>query len=157
MNLLHLFFPLALLLFSTSTIAQVQSLCEKNERVVWSCRAGIKYYSLCASGDLSSSSGYMQYRAGRRGAIEFRFPADQQHLRNYFKYRLLPYGAALTFRNGGYSYGIYEDLKGEPSIEVLAPNGRSRSIDCAESTHSLTLTSTIEYFSRADVKGDARE
>ena len=98
MNLLYLFFPLALLLFSTSTIAQVQSLCEKNERVVWSCRAGIKYYSLCASGDLSSSSGYMQYRAGRRGAIEFRFPADQQHPRNYFKYRLLPHGAALTIQ-----------------------------------------------------------
>lgn len=130
-------------------LADVKTLCQGDERVVWSCHAGTKRYSLCGSRDLGVRAGYLQYRAGRPSRLEFRFPGRLMHPRGHFKFGLLPHGASLAFERGAYRYEITEDLKGETSILVRLPQGRMVSIDCAEATQTLTENATIDLFKSA--------
>src|SRR6266480_5829555 len=55
---------------------QSNSLCTKDERVVFSCpvKRPAKIVSVCASKDLTSEHGYLQYRFGLPGKIELEFP-----------------------------------------------------------------------------------
>lgn len=134
----------AALLSTGTATADVRSLCLDNENTLWSCRAGAKHYSLCASKDLDASTGYLQYRAGRLPKWEFQFPGSQKHPKGYFKFGLMAHGASLRFDNGGYAYDIVEDIKGETSILVRTPTGRRVSIVCADSTQTLTENTTID-------------
>lgn len=88
------------------------SLCETREQTVWTCRAGARTISICASPDLNETEGYAQYRIGRPGALELEYPAGRVHPRGRFTYTLYPQGnQSLDFRNGGYDYRVFEDLR----------------------------------------------
>jgi hypothetical protein len=138
--------PLLSLAFLGATSSSLAaSHCEKSEVTIWSCRAGSKLYSLCASRHLDRQNGYLEYRAGKPRFIEFRFPAPGVRPSEAFHFGLLAHGASLSFENGAYAYDISEDLKGEPVVSVHGPV-RSTSFTCASSTHSLTLTTTINLF-----------
>lgn len=132
-----------------AALADVHSLCHGGERTIWSCRAGAKHYSLCASRNLGAREGYLQYRAGRPSRPEFRFPARRMHPRGHFTFGLLAHGASLAFERGAYRYEITEDLKGDTSILVRVPPGRTVSIECADATQTLTETATIDLFTSA--------
>ncbi len=134
---------------SGQSYAEVNSLCSKEENTVWSCQAGRKTYSLCASTNVTATEGYVQYRAGTKGKVSFNFPAPHQHPKGNFEFGPIPHGALLTFKNNGYEYEINEPLIGQPFIIV---SGKSHLIlQCRESTQSLTNNATLDLFRSAGV------
>jgi len=75
------------------------SLCESAEEILFSCHAGKKIISICASKDLARDRGYLQYRFGLPAKIELSVPAD----------RSVPPASSVTagdlmFSGGGGSY-----------------------------------------------------
>ena len=136
----------ALLTGAPSLLAAPQTLCSPNEDVVFSCSAKRKTYEICASKDLSATSGYMQYRAGSNGKVEFRYPDKRVAPAGRFKLSLLPRGAQLTFRNGKFTYEIVEPLIGQTRIWVSRGDRAIQATECQNSTESLTLTATQNRF-----------
>lgn len=89
------------------------SLCSAEELVVFSCELGRKQVSVCASRDLSASSGYLEYRFGTTlGPMELRFPSGKSHPSKVFRYFDRGEGAKgslsnLQFGVGDYVYTVY--------------------------------------------------
>jgi hypothetical protein len=130
-----------------SSLAALLSLCSSDEETIFSCRTKRKTYEVCASKDLSATSGYMQYRAGLNGKAEFVFPRERLVPVGHFRFRLLARGAQLTFENGGFTYEIVEPLIGKTTIWVSRGNGSSQAAqECQNFTDSLTLTTTQNRF-----------
>lgn len=142
---------LLLLAMSWPALADVPSHCTKSERVVWSCRAGAKVYSVCASGVPDAAQSLWQYRAGKPGVVELRHPEVARPPAGVFQFAVLPRGASLSFRRGGYLYDMREDIGGETLILVSGAQ-RSGTVKCGDSTMTLTLTSSIEAFEAAGIK-----
>src|SRR5256886_14959274 len=67
---------------------QPNTLCDRNERVIFSCpiKRPAKIVSICASKDLTSERGYLQYRFGLPGKIELEFPKDRTGTQTKFQY-----------------------------------------------------------------------
>jgi hypothetical protein len=135
-----------LVLASGLVSADVSSLCEKTENIVWSCEFKKKVYSICSSKVLTESNGYLQYRAGTAKNIEFKYPELLQYPKDKFQYGLLAHGAMLIFKNGSYSYQISEPLIGQPEISVEKDGNGSSYFQCKNSTQSLTKNETMEIF-----------
>ena len=99
------------------------TLCERGERIAWSCRAGRRTISVCASPRISATAGYIQYRIGRPGRLELQHPATRVHPRGRFRYSLAPNGnTSLEFDTGGHTYAVFEALR-EPEDGVLVMKG----------------------------------
>jgi hypothetical protein len=139
-------FVLLLSLVSSVVSAEVNSLCDKHENVVWSCQVKNKIYSICSSKDLTETKGYLQYRAGIKESTEFKYPELLQNPKGRFQYGLLPHGAVLIFKNGIYTYSISEDLIGQPVISVEKREKYISTIQCDNSTQSLTNNETMDIF-----------
>lgn len=90
------------------------SLCTADERIAFSCAVGRKVASLCASADLSKTTGYVQYRYGRPGKIEMTYPQDKVHPSAVFKWGVLGFAGGGTdyyrFSNEGYDYVVYSGM-----------------------------------------------
>lgn len=105
--------------FSQSPILQPGTLCEKGERIIFSCpvKRPAKIVSLCASKDLTSEAGYLQYRFGLPGKIELEFPKDRTGTQQKFQYshyfRAQVDLTEISFTNNGYEYQITDDYNGE--------------------------------------------
>src|SRR5213592_3963102 len=58
---------------------QPNSLCAKDERIIFSCpiKRPAKIVSVCASKDLTSDRGYIQYRFGLPDKVELEFPKER--------------------------------------------------------------------------------
>ena len=105
--------------------------CGSDENVVFSCSAGKKVASLCASRDLTKNLGYMQYRFGPIGAPEMTFPSNRDHPSKQFKHANLMYsgggGHILWFKSGDFAYTMYSAmLKGgeEPTGVLVQKAGK---------------------------------
>jgi hypothetical protein len=91
------------------------TLCEKNEKVIFSCgmQKSAKILSLCSSKELDKQKGYVQYRFGQPGKIELEYPAERKSTQGAFSYarytRPLVTYLALRFETNGYRYSIHED------------------------------------------------
>ena len=98
---------------------QPNSLCARDERIIFSCpvKKPAKIVSLCASKDLSSDRGYLQYRFGLPGKIELEFPKDRTGTQSRFQYthyfRAQVDLTEISFSNNGYEYQITDDYNGE--------------------------------------------
>src|ERR1700683_2916905 len=96
-----------------STAANAAStLCLANEDTIFSCRAGKKVISVCASKDLTAEHGYLQYRFGAPAKVELTIPGDQPGPPNTSAgSRTLVFsgggGAYLRFKSGDYDYVVY--------------------------------------------------
>lgn len=108
------------------------SLCEAEEQVVWTCQAGARTISVCASATLNAKQGYAQYRIGRPGALEMEYPTTRVHPRGRFTYTLYPQGnSTLAFTNGAYKYSVFEDLRStEDGVYVERGDDLVNSIKC---------------------------
>lgn len=108
------------------------SLCETGEQVVWTCQAGARTISVCASASLNRKEGYAQYRIGRPGALEMEYPTTRVHPRGRFTYTLYPQGnSTLAFTNGAYEYSLFEDLRStEDGVYVERGEDLVNSIKC---------------------------
>jgi len=110
------------------------TLCAKDEHVIFSClvKRPAKIVSLCASKDLTSDRGYLQYRFGLPGKIELEFPKDRQGTQQKFQYmhyfRAQVDETEISFQINGYEYQIFDTYNGEErpristqGVSVTAP------------------------------------
>ncbi|HEU5236494.1 MAG TPA: hypothetical protein VFU37_05090 [Pyrinomonadaceae bacterium] len=113
---------------------QPNSLCATDERIIFSCplKKPAKIVSLCASKNLTSDRGYLQYRFGLPGKIELEFPKDRAGTQQKFQYthyfRAQVDQTEISFMNNDYEYAITDDYNGEEKparsiqgVSVTAP------------------------------------
>ncbi len=113
---------------------QPGTLCARSERVIFSCsvKRPAKIVSLCASKDLTSERGYLQYRFGVPEKIELEFPKDRTGTQQKFQYthyfRAQVDLTEISFSSNGYEYQITDDYNGEEKpaqisqgVSVTAP------------------------------------
>lgn len=106
------------------SVAQSTSLCARDERVIFSCpvRRPAKIVSLCASKDLTSDRGYLQYRFGLPGKIELEYPKDRQGTQSKFQYthyfRAQFDMTSINFTIDGYEYSVFDDYNGEEKPKI---------------------------------------
>lgn len=123
------------------TAVSAKSLCESVEHTLFTCSIGKKAVSVCASKDLSHTSGYMQYRFGRsKQALELVYPAQQVHPAALFSYDETGYAKSslenLFFVRAQFTYTIYResaafDANGA-GIIVKSADGKSVRLSCKE-------------------------
>lgn len=84
------------------------NLCAAGERVAFTCRAGAKVISFCASGQA------LHYRFGKPGRAELSYPAGNTPARSVFRFSSAAYSgggeARVRFTNGAYEYLVYTAL-----------------------------------------------
>ena len=103
---------------------QPNSLCAKDERIIFSCpvKRPAKIVSICASKDLTSERGYLQYRFGLPGKIELEYPKDRNGTQQKFKYthyfRAQVDLTEIGFTIDGYEYSVFNDYNGEEKPAV---------------------------------------
>src|SRR2546421_7716478 len=125
---------LAMFQSTTSKAMQPNSLCATDERIIFSCpiRRPAKIVSLCASKDLTSERGYLQYRFGVSAKIELEFPQSRTGTQQKFQYthyfRAQVDLTEISFSSNGYEYQITDDYNGEEKpaqttqgVSVTAP------------------------------------
>ncbi len=133
--------------FSSVVNAQTPAnACKQSERTIWWCTTKQKVFALCASKDLSAKSGYMQYRAIKKGVTELSVPSSLTHPRGIFSSSLLARGADVSFRNGNINYTISESVTGDTSIGVDKNNTSLANVSCNDSSGTLTSTETLSFF-----------
>ncbi|MDP1736252.1 MAG: hypothetical protein Q8L23_02295 [Caulobacter sp.] len=95
--------------------ASTPNLCAPGEQPVLSCGVGGKVLSLCASGSLTAEgagSVKMQYRFGRKGAVEMAWPVRPEHPRGLFFLSTTMFSGGgeerIRFSNGGYDYVVFQ-------------------------------------------------
>lgn len=122
------------------------SLCETEEQVVWTCQAGARTISICASTNLNPKEGYAQYRIGRPGALEMEYPTTRVHPRGRFTYTLYPQGnSTLSFTNGAYKYSLFEDLRStEDGVYVERGDDLISNIRCNSGMHFEPVAAAIQ-------------
>jgi hypothetical protein len=113
---------------------QPNTLCARDERVIFSCpvKRPAKIVSVCASKDLTSDRGYLQYRFGLPGKIELEYPKDRQgaqqkfHYTHYFRAQFDM--TEIGFTIDGFEYSVFNDYNGEEKpaissqgVSVTAP------------------------------------
>ncbi len=130
-----------LALYCTSSLATAAGLCTPAEYTVFSCDTKTKTYAVCESKVLSANEGYLQYRVGRRGRVEFTFPPKRVSPKGIFYLTSLPRGAMLSFQNGEFSYDLVEPLEDYPSIWVSKGGGdAAHSVKCLHFMEHDSLT-----------------
>jgi len=98
---------------------QPNTLCATNERVIFSCpvKRPAKIVSVCASKDLASDRGYLQYRFGVPGKIELEYPRERTGTQQKFQYRHYFRAqfdtTSLGFTIDGFEYSVFDDYNGE--------------------------------------------
>ena len=104
---------------SQSPALQANSLCAKDERVIFSCpiKRPAKIVSVCASKDLTSDRGYIQYRFGLPAKVELEFPTARDGSQQKFQYshyfRAKVDLTEISFTVNGYEYQVTDDYNGE--------------------------------------------
>jgi len=104
---------------------ETNTLCAADERVIFSCalKQPAKIVSVCASKDLTSDKGYLQYRFGLPGKVELEFPQDRTNTQKQFEYshyfRARVDMTEINFTvNGVISYSVFDDYNGEEKPQV---------------------------------------
>jgi hypothetical protein len=125
---------------------QPNTLCAKDERVIYSCpvKRPAKIVSICASKNLTSDQGYLQYRFGLPGKIELEYPTDRKGTQQKFQYthyfRARFDLTSINFNLDGYEYSVFDDYNGEErpaissrGVSVTAP-GKPKEVSFVCST-----------------------
>lgn len=104
-----------LLLISHASLAnEPLYLCKGNEQVIFGCQIKGKFISICASKNLSRTTGYAQYRFGKPGKIEFSYPVPAKAPEGIFFLGSTPYSGGganiVRFNNSGYEYLIFDSM-----------------------------------------------
>lgn len=146
------------------------SFCTALETVVFSCRAGAKMASVCASRDATRGKGYLQYRFGKPDSgepLELMLPEGQLVANKAASGEWVPYaggaGSWLRFRKGVYSYVTYSGIgRWGPKGETRAKHGvvverEGKLVASLKCTAEPDGEMGPEWFEKFDVKakGDA--
>jgi hypothetical protein len=147
-----------------STPANAAStLCLTNEDTIFSCSAGKKVISVCASKDLTAEHGYLQYRFGAPAKVELTIPGDRPvPPTNSAVSRTLVFsgggGAYLRFKSGDYDYVVYTAIGrgwGVKDGVAIEKNGKPLThISCKDVPISKMGE---ELFTKAGLKEDTKD
>lgn len=100
--------------FVSEQLETSDTLCVAKEKIVFSCSAGKKIISVCSSENLSSDTGYVQYRYGTKTMTELTFPEQKNHPKDFAKGGNLTFsgggGSYMRLNNGTYSYIVYSGI-----------------------------------------------
>lgn len=114
-------------LSASSTVRASGSLCQNNEKVIFSCPVGhSKIVSICASGSMTNG-GFVQYRFGQKNKAELTIPSSPKNEGgitidgNSGGNR--SGGSFIRFQNGSYSYVVL-NLYSMPSDPETGCNGK---------------------------------
>jgi hypothetical protein len=105
-------------------LLQPNTLCATDERVIFACllKQPAKIVSVCAAKNLTSETGYLQYRFGLPGKIELEFPKDrvatQQKLEYTHYFRAQVDLTEINFTVDGVNYSVFDDYQGEEKPAV---------------------------------------
>jgi hypothetical protein len=144
--------------FATGQLSALQpnSLCARDERIIFSCpvKRAAKIVSVCASKDLTSERGYLQYRFGLPGKIELEFPKERSgtqekfHYTHYFRAQFDL--TEINFTIDGYEYQVFDDYNGEEKpavssqgVSVTAP-GKPKEVSFVCRTKPKADYSTLQ-------------
>lgn len=101
------------------------SLCAENETVYFSCKIehSQNYASICAKDNMSSDSGYVQYRFGRNRDAAFKFPDAKVPPNDLFHIQIINHfrdgiGKHVIFKNGAYTYVVSNAVQ-PPEIGIF--------------------------------------
>lgn len=137
------------LIAQTKPALLTNSLCAKDEQIIFSCvvkrsaKRPAKIVSLCSSSDLARDRGYLQYRFGLPGKIELEFPKSRTGTQEQFRYshyfRFQVDLTEINFNIDGYAYQIFDTYNGEEKrkiteqgVSVTAPGKpRDATFTCA--------------------------
>jgi hypothetical protein len=123
------------------------SLCDSAEQTFFSCpiKNSSKIVSVCGKGS-GSSEGYLQYRFGLPGKIEFEYPANRSGSTKLFGWDSRAHADVaddwLWFKNGGFVYSIFvvedhDTPNGVPEfragvlVEKKGSDNASKELQCA--------------------------
>jgi hypothetical protein len=106
---------LCLALCSAVAHAQTDHWCKPNEQILFGCTLGKSAVaSLCASQAFSATSGYVQYRYGPPGRLEFVYPASLQPPKGHFvlSQAMFSGGGAsrVRFTNAQHEYILFDSM-----------------------------------------------
>ena len=113
-------------------------LCEHDEVRYFSCTAARgKAISLCGRGDR-----FVQYRFGKPGKIELRYPAtaegsDTLRYASYMRFETVSY--EVTFRSSGAKYSVFDYTEGKErsaGVRVIKATGEEAVIECKGKIYS---------------------
>jgi hypothetical protein len=144
-------------------VAAVDSHCNEQEQIIFSCSLGKNIVSVCGSKNISQNSGYLQYRFGQKNAPELIFPASTEPSHHVdIQARTLMFsgggGAYLRFINGQYHYVIYTAIgKGwgtKDGVSVEKDGKRIADLKCRDIPISKLGD---DFFTRAGLMSDKEE
>lgn len=133
------------------TIANTQlvastSHCNANENVVFSCSTGKKVVSVCASKNINSKSGYLQYRFGKLGAPEALIPSNPESFRSAVNVFEDMTTSVITFKNGQFSYEILRQMMHVNSDIYLNISNKGKSIATLTCKEDSLLIDNVDKF-----------
>ena len=141
-----------------------ESHCRAHERIIFSCSLGKKTVSVCASDDLSATSGYLQYRFGQKGALELAFPdlTKAAPAASHVQARTLMFagggGGYLRFVNGAHHYIVYTAIgKGWGAKDGVAVEQNGQLVMNLECRDVPVSELSEEFFNRAGLLADQQE
>lgn len=87
------------------------TLCLNDERTIFSCQAGLKSVSICATGDFSKNTGALSYRFGKYGQPpELIYKSTPATVKNRFRYKEESWAkgmiTSVKFDNDQFSYEV---------------------------------------------------
>lgn len=141
-----------------------ESHCRAQERIIFSCSLGKKTVSVCASDDLSTTSGYLQYRFGPKDTLELAFPDVTQATpaASYVQARTLMFagggGGYLRFINGAHHYIVYTAIgKGWGAKDGVAVEKNGQFVTNLECRDVPLSELSEEFFNQAGLPADQHE
>lgn len=153
-------YPLITILSIVSASAAPPTLCLPSEVNVFSCGAGKKVISVCASKDAAADRGYLQYRFGAPAKVELAVPAARSvpPAKSALAGNLVfsgGGGAYLCFKTGDYEYIVYTAIgKGWGTKDGVAieQNGKRRGhVSCTGAPDSMM---GVDYFTKIGLSDD---
>lgn len=162
-NVIQIEYGILLALVTLTSSAHAAGLCRPNEATVFNCdiKESKKIVSICASNDLASDRGYIQYRYGTPNKIDLEFPKDLKNSRSEFGYDEYSRPDLSTFvvgfKNGSYRYEISETTEGGEegittrSLLVSSEKGsRGAKLTCLDNAHVVSSISTLDQILKCD-------
>ncbi|WP_186204368.1 hypothetical protein [Burkholderia gladioli] len=155
------------LLFSVFEMSAVHAagLCKAEEVTVFNCdlKENHKIVSICSSSDMSGKLGYLQYRYGKKDAIELVFPKNLDNSKDRFgcdEYSRSDLSTfVIGFENEGYRYEVSETTEGgdegvtHRNLLVSSLSGkRGAKLTCLDNKNAVSNISTLDQVLKCDKK-----
>jgi hypothetical protein len=151
---------IALFCTLSSSAYAASTLCMSDETNLFSCTAGKKVISVCASKDLAADRGYLQYRFGTPGKVEATVPADRSvpPKSSALAGTLVFSGGGgdyLRFKAGDYEYVVYTAIgKGWGEKDGVAIEKSGKRLTHVSCTDEPVSKLGVDLSTKAGLKRD---